>query len=281
MNDLIKFTVGTIKLKHNGFYESFIALLKEGSATLIADKNGYLNEILDFEKDFITDGKIIQAYSFKHCFEIIAQVEEKSKSNDRFRFLREENLKLKKALLLVFGDNLNGVHNDTKLNDLYKKGDKLENRLLKNKRIEEEKILKKRTLIEKKEKESDLRILQNTKIVSISTNPTERINDCGTPFTENTYLGCGNYWVAVKNNLIVASVKMDDTPIKNFQLFRDYCKNELSNFGDVVSGQGSGTQFFCKNSEDLKFFTEAKIYNVPAPYGDGNEGFVNTNFQAL
>jgi hypothetical protein len=127
----------------------------------------------------------------------------------------------------------------------------------------------------------DIEILKSSKIVFISTNPIERINDCGTPFTENTYKGCGKYWVAVKDGLIQASVMMGDSPINDFLVFREYAKKELEKYGTVISGDGSGTQFFCKNMSDLEFFRDKKIYNVPAPNGDGSLGFIHTNYQAL
>lgn len=133
----------------------------------------------------------------------------------------------------------------------------------------------------KNQKENETKILNGLEIVNISTNPTERINNCGTPFTENTYRGCGSYWVAVRNGLIQASVLMDDCPIRNFLTFREYSKKKLSFYGKVISGNGSGTQFFCKNSEDLKLFDKKAIYIVPAPNGDGNQGYWHLNFQAL
>lgn len=270
------FTISTVKANHNGYAMEFTALTSEGETKF--DKSGYIN---DFKGEFELGTETIKSASFQDAFTILrlkrdAASELKSRIN-----LRNKLNSLEKAVLTVFETELKGVQRRTKLNNLFAKAEKIEARKARQEARKIAKIQKANEVFAAARKAKDIAVLESYKIVSVSTNPTERLNNCGTPFTENTYHGCGKYWVAVKNGLIQASVMMGDSPIDNFQTYREYAKEKLAAYGTVISGEGSGTQFFCNNSEDLDLFNDEKIYNVPAPNGDGNLGFNHTNFQAL
>jgi len=120
----------------------------------------------------------------------------------------------------------------------------------------------------------------------------------------NGYHGCGVYRLIILNGKIAATIYRgihNSCPngtdqviwgksIMNYitEKLGPSMKNELKateeNYSPefrnwvIVKADGSGCQFFLRDEED-KIFLNVKEYNVPAPNGDGNLGYVHRNIQ--
>lgn len=98
----------------------------------------------------------------------------------------------------------------------------------------------------------------------------------------NCYNGCGVYRVAIRNGKITATLYggyHNSCPMDiDLEKWVPVVREEMEKQGTVVKADGSGTQFFLRESPKPGLI-ETKKYNVPAPHGDGSHGYIHQNIQ--
>jgi hypothetical protein len=102
----------------------------------------------------------------------------------------------------------------------------------------------------------------------------------------NGYHGCGVYRLAIINGRIVATIHggfHNSCPNgtdqeKWLKAILAYVREKCGNDVKFVKADGSGCEFFLRDEDDAELIA-VKEYNVPAPNGNGNMGFMHHNVQ--
>lgn len=101
---------------------------------------------------------------------------------------------------------------------------------------------------------------------------------------DDGYRGCGVYRVAIKDGKIVATVYggyHNSCPyLVDIQKWIPAISAELSQYGEVVKADGSCCSFFLREIPITESI-QVKEYDVPAPYGNGNLGFMHHNIEVV
>lgn len=162
-------------------------------------------------------------------------------------------------------------------------------------------ILKKRKEVEtaRKRKALEVKCKDMLFIMSLVADQVDIIADKPAPAGDNRYWingyhGCGVYRLAIKAGRIVATIKggyHDSKPYSAIptdmwvEAINTYLQDRLGEY-TMVKADGSGCSFFLRDGADalLSIDTIAintKEYNVPAPNGDGSNGYTHRNIEIV
>ena len=184
----------------------------------------------------------------------------------------------KNAVITVFGGELKGVQDQTKFRDLMTKADRIHQRDAKAK-AKAKKLVEEKKAAEIKKQAAELKEVAAKAILWCD----DGLDEKGRYWLA-AYTGAIVYRLIIQNGKIMGSIPggfHESMPMNVlFEAWMEALNNNIrEKIGDdyhLVKADGSGTYFYVRSIEDLKFFdaTNLNVYDVPSA-----DGGVHTNFE--
>lgn len=197
---------------------------------------------------------------------------------ERNRKLALEMKEFKNAVITVFGGELKGVQDQTKFRDLMTKADRIHQRDAKAK-AKAKKIAEEKKAAEIKKQAAELKEVAAKAILWCDDAPDEKGR-----YWLAAYTGAIVYRLIIQNGKIIGSIPggfHESMPMNAlfpawFEALNNNIREKIGDDYHLVKADGSGTYFYVRSIEDLKFFdaTNLNVYDVPSA-----DGGVHTNFE--
>lgn len=197
---------------------------------------------------------------------------------ERNRKLALEMNGLKNAVVTVFGDSLKGKQTQTKLRDLMERDERIRQRNERAKAKAEKKAAEKKAS-EIKKQAAELKEVAAKAILWCD----DALDEKGRYWLA-AYTGAIVYRLIIQNGKIMGSIPggfHESMPMNAlfpawFEALNNNIREKIGDDYHLVKADGSGTYFYVRSIEDLKFFdaTNLNVYDVPSA-----DGGVHTNFE--